>query len=170
MIHFPDFRSYERAYQLITQVSGRAGRREKSGTVVVQTSNPEHPLLQTILHHSFSEFYKAEINDRYQHNYPPFARLIEIIIKHTDKKTCQLTADALVNELRVVLSDVRILGPGEPMISKIRNQFLLNILIKIPRGRPDLAALKQQLQIASQNLLKVKEHRNSRIIIDVDPV
>jgi primosomal protein N' (replication factor Y) (superfamily II helicase) len=170
MIHFPDFRSYERAYQLITQVSGRAGRREKSGTVVVQTSNPEHPLLQTILHHSFSEFYKAEINDRYQHNYPPFARLIEIIIKHTDKKTCQLTADALVNELRVVLNDVRILGPGEPMISKIRNQFLLNILIKIPRGRPDLAALKQHLQIASQNLLKVKEHRNSRIIIDVDPV
>jgi primosomal protein N' (replication factor Y) len=69
-----------------------------------------------------------------------------------------------------VLSDVRILGPGEPMISKIRNQFLLNILIKIPRGRPDLAALKHQLHITSQNLLKVKEHRNSRIIIDVDPV
>jgi primosomal protein N' (replication factor Y) len=170
MIHFPDFRSYERAYQLITQVSGRAGRREKSGTVVIQTSSPEHPLLQTILHHSFQEFYKAELQDRYQHNYPPFARLIEIIIKHTDKKICQMTANTLINELREVLNDVRILGPGEPMISKIRNQFLLNILIKIPRSKSDLVVIKQNLLQAIQNLLKQKEHRNSRIIVDVDPV
>ena len=170
MIHFPDFRSYERAYQLITQVSGRAGRREKSGTVVVQTSSPEHPLLQTILHHSFQEFYKVELQDRYQHNYPPFARLIEIVVKHTDKKVCQLTANALINELREVLHDVRILGPGEPMISKIRNQFLLNILIKIPRSKSDLSVIKQHLQHVIQNLLKQKEHRSSRIVVDVDPV
>jgi primosomal protein N' (replication factor Y) len=170
MIHFPDFRSYERAYQLITQVSGRAGRREKSGTVVIQTSSPEHPLLQTVLHHSFQEFYKAELQDRYQHNYPPFARLIEIVVKHTDKKICQLTANTLINELREVLQDVRILGPGEPMISKIRNQFLLNILIKIPRSKSDLAAIKQHLQKIIQHISKQKEHRNTRIIVDVDPV
>lgn len=169
MIHFPDFRSYERAYQLITQVSGRAGRRDKPGVVVIQTSNPDHPILLTILHHGYQEFYNAELADRYQHNYPPFARLIEIIVKHTDKKICAFTANALASELRDVLTSVRILGPGEPMISKIRNQFLLRILIKIPRGTPDLANIKQTLQVTIQNLIKQKEHRNTRIVIDVDP-
>ncbi len=170
MIHFPDFRSYERAYQLITQVSGRAGRRDTAGTVVIQTSNPEHPLLLTILNHGYQEFYSVELADRYQHHYPPFVRLIEITVKHTDKKACQLTANILANQLRETLREIRILGPGEPMISKIRNQFLLSILIKIPRGKSDLVDLKHNLQDIIQNLLKQKEHRNTRIIIDVDPV
>jgi primosomal protein N' (replication factor Y) len=170
MIHFPDFRSYERAYQLITQVSGRAGRRDKPGTVVIQTSNTEHPLLLTILKHDYENFYTTQLEDRYQHDYPPFARLIEITVKHTDKKICRLTADTLTNQLRETLEGVKIFGPGEPMISKIRNQFLLSILIKIPRGKSDLIKLKFHIVTVSQNLLKIKEHRNSRIILDVDPI
>jgi primosomal protein N' (replication factor Y) len=170
MIHFPDFRSYERAYQLIVQVSGRAGRRDKPGTVVIQTSNPTHPLLLTILKHSYHEFYESQLEDRYHHDYPPFARLIEITVKHTDKKTCRSTAEILTLQLREQLSSVKIFGPGEPMISKIRNQFLLTILIKIPRGKADLPALKNRLQEVIQNILKIKEHRNTRIVVDVDPV
>ena len=170
MIHFPDFRSYERAYQLITQVSGRAGRRDKPGTVVIQTSSPEHPLLRTILTHDYQKFYSAQLADRYQHDYPPFTRLVEITVKHTDKKMCQLTADKLVSQLRDALPRVRILGPGEPMVSKIRNQFLLSILIKISRSRGDLATIKQNLNATIENLMKEKDHRSARIIADVDPV
>jgi primosomal protein N' (replication factor Y) len=170
MIHFPDFRSYERAFQLITQVSGRAGRRDKPGTVVIQTSNTDHPILNTILNHDYNKFYSTQLTDRYQHDYPPFARLIEITIKHTDKKNSRLTADTLAIQLREKLSGVKIFGPGEPMISKIRNQFLLSILIKIPRGKSDLANLKYTLLAVSQDLLKLKEHRNSRIVLDVDPI
>lgn len=169
MIHFPDFRSYERAYQLITQVSGRAGRRDKPGTVVIQTSNADHPLLNTILKHDYQHFYTSQLEDRYQHDYPPFARLIELTVKHTDKKICNLTASTLANELRSTLTGVKIFGPGEPMISKIRNQYLLRVLIKIPRGKSDLSVVKQQIQNGIHHILKIKEYRNTRIVIDVDP-
>jgi len=170
MIHFPDFRSYERAYQLITQVSGRAGRRDKPGTVVIQTSNPVHPLLLTILKHSFEDFYNVQLADRQEHNYPPFSRLIEITVKHTDKKICRTTASILFEALRNALHGIRILGPGEPMISKIRNQFLMSLLIKIPRGSSELVNLKNKLVQCVSQISKEKENRNTRIIIDVDPV
>lgn len=170
MIHFPDFRAYERAYQLITQVSGRAGRRDKSGTVVIQTSSPDHPLLHKILQHNYPAFYQSELDDRHLHHYPPFTRIIEITVKHTDKKVCRETATTLSEQLRNTLADTRVLGPGEPMISKIRNQYLMSILIKIPRGKGDLAAIKQNLLDVISKLTKDKEHRNSRVIVDVDPV
>jgi primosomal protein N' (replication factor Y) len=170
MIHFPDFRSYERAYQLITQVSGRAGRRGKPGLVVIQTSSPEHPLLKIILHYDFDTFFEHQINDRRQHAYPPFSRLIEITLKHTDKKSCQRTALALADALKQTLRDVTVLGPGEPMISKLRNQYLMTILIKIPRGHPELSSKKEQIVKAVSIVQKEKEHRSTRVVIDVDPV
>jgi primosomal protein N' (replication factor Y) len=169
MMHFPDFRSYERAFQLITQVSGRAGRRDKPGTVVIQTSNPKHPLLNTIISQAHEEFYESQLQDRYLHDYPPFTRLIELTIKHTDKKVCRVTADAVAEALRAKLTSAKVFGPGEPMISKIRNQFLLSILIKIPKGKSDLINQKHIVQSEIDELLKLKEHRNSRVIIDVDP-
>ena len=170
MMHFPDFRSYERAYQLITQVSGRAGRRGKAGKVVIQTADPDNPILKFILKNNFDEFFKTEIADRKQHYYPPFTRLIEINVKHTDKKTCSLTAQHLAEVLRSTVTNAKILGPGEPMISKIRNQYLMNILIKVSRNNTDLISLKQKLHEVISTLSKEKEHRNSRIIVDIDPV
>lgn len=170
MIHFPDFRSYERAFQLITQVSGRAGRKDKPGQVVIQTSSPDHPLLLTILNRSFKEFYHSQLADRELHNYPPFYRLIEITTKHTDKKTCRAAAQALFDSLKTTLNGVRIFGPGEPMVSKIRNQYLMSVLVKIPRNNPELAVIKTKLVQSVQNVLKEKSYRNARIIIDVDPV
>lgn len=170
MIHFPDFRSYERAYQLITQVSGRAGRRDKPGTVVIQTSNPDHPLLLTILKHSYEDFYNGQIADRHEHIYPPFSRLIEVTVKHTDKKVCRTVASVLFDTFRSALPGVRILGPGEPMVSKIRNQFLMSLLIKIPRGSSELVQLKNSLVHGIHQVLKEKGYRNTRVVVDVDPV
>jgi len=170
MIHFPDFRSYERAFQLITQVSGRAGRRNKPGTVVIQTSNTSHPLLQTILKHDENAFYSEQLTDRREHLYPPFSRLVEITVKHTDKKVVREAAQVLFDDLRAILTGIRILGPGEPMISKIRNQFLMDILIKIPRGSSALAEIKHNILLHSQQLMKNKSFRNVRVLIDVDPI
>ena len=170
MIHFPDFRSYERAFQLITQVSGRAGRREKSGKVVIQTSNPEHPLLQRILQHRLDEFYREQLDDRAHHLYPPYARLIEITVKHTDLKISREASEVLAVRLREKLPMVSILGPGEPMISKIRNQFLRSILIKIPRGKADLSEIKKSVQGIMAEVLQAKAFRSVKIVADVDPV
>jgi primosomal protein N' (replication factor Y) (superfamily II helicase) len=170
MIHFPDFRSYERAYQLITQVSGRAGRKDKTGQVIIQTSSPDHPLLKLILTNNSEAFYASQLRDRQLYSYPPFVRLIEITIKHIDKKAVNTSAAALGTVLKENLVGVRILGPTEPTIGKIRNQFLMTILIKIPRGKVDLPQIKRQLIELTSQLPKEKEHRNTRVIIDVDPV
>jgi primosomal protein N' (replication factor Y) (superfamily II helicase) len=170
MMHFPDFRSHERAYQLITQVSGRAGRREKKGKVIIQTSNADHPLLNFILANNYEEFYKKEIKDRHDHGYPPFTRLIELTVKHTDKKTCRNAAYVITETLREKLKEIKILGPGEPMISKIRNQFLMSTLIKIPRGKGDLAIIKSLVSQSIDDTLKEKEYRSIRAVVDVDPV
>jgi primosomal protein N' (replication factor Y) (superfamily II helicase) len=170
MMHFPDFRSHERAYQLITQVSGRAGRRDKRGKVVIQTSSPEHPILAFILNHRYEEFYQREIKDRHDHGYPPFTRLIDIVVKHTDKKVCRNASWQLTESLKSSLQNLTILGPGEPMISKIRNHYLMSILIKIPRGKTDLSVVKASIQQAGEETMKQKAYRSCRIIIDVDPV
>lgn len=170
MIHFPDFRSYERAYQLITQVSGRAGRKDKSGSVIIQTSSPDHPLLKMILNNNAETFYGSQLKDRQLYGYPPFVRLIEITIKHIDKKAVNTSAQLFAEWLRRDLSTVRILGPTEPTIGKIRNQYLMTILIKIPKGKTDLPKLKSILVSLTNQLLKEKDHRNTRVVIDVDPV
>ena len=170
MMHFPDFRSYERAYQLITQVSGRAGRRARQGQVVIQTSNPDHPVLNFILKNEFETFYQTQLDDRHRHDYPPFTRLIEIVVKHTDKRVCQDASRRLATLLRDALTMIKVMGPGEPMISKIRNQFLMTILLKIFRGKSDLVQVKHQIQESVDSLSKEKTFRNVRMIVDVDPV
>lgn len=170
MIHFPDFRSYERAFQLITQVSGRAGRKDKPGTVVIQTSSPEHPLLRMILDGRTDQFYESQLRDRQQYSYPPFVRLVEITLKHIDKKAVNASATAFVSLLKERLENVRILGPTEPAIGKIRNQYLMTVLLKIPKGRVELPRVKQVLLDVQALITREKEHRNTRILIDVDPM
>ncbi len=170
MMHFPDFRSYERAYQLITQVSGRAGRRARQGQVVIQTSSPDHPVLNFILKNNYERFYETQIADRRHHDYPPFTRLIEITVKHTDKRVCLDAAQRLATILRDRLPHIRIIGPGEPMVSKIRNQYLMTILLKITRGTADLPRVKEHIQDEISLLLQEKAFRNVRFIADVDPV
>jgi len=170
MIHFPDFRSYERAFQLITQVSGRAGRRSTPGKVVIQTSSVEHPLLQMVLHHDEAAFYGSQLEDRRAHGYPPFSRLIEITIKHSDKSVCRNAAQELFDRIKQSVTTVRVMGPGEPMIARVRNQYLMNILIKIPRSGVPLDELKNHLQQIISIVSQSKTYKNLRIIPDVDPV
>ncbi|MFM7485544.1 MAG: primosomal protein N', partial [Cytophagales bacterium] len=169
MMHFPDFRSYERAFQLITQVSGRAGRRNKRGKVIIQTSNPEHPLFQQLVKNDVQGFLEQQLVDRQEHFYPPYSRLIEITLKHTDKKVVRTLADEFVALIKPVLKKVLVLGPAEPIISKIRNEFLLSIAIKIARNQGNLGETKTVLSQIAGQLKERKEYRNVKIVFDVDP-
>jgi primosomal protein N' (replication factor Y) len=170
MLHFPDFRSFERAYQLITQVSGRAGRRYKKGEVIIQTSQPQHPIIDFVRSGDYTRFYEAELNERKQHNYPPFTRLIELTVKHKDNKICRKASQQLTEWLRQAMPDVWILGPGEPIVAKIRNQYLMAILLKVQRGNSSLDSIKQKLIASIQHLNKQAEFRTVRVVVDVDPV
>lgn len=167
MIHFPDFRSHERTFQLITQVSGRSGRRDKIGKVIIQTTNLQQPILHKIISNDYTGLYKEEISERSTYQYPPFVRLIKIIAKHTDKGTSQKAAGMLVESLQAVLGK-RVLGPEEPLISKIRNQYLTQLMIKLERGL-NLPEVKKKIRQKCNELQQEKEFRKVKLVIDVDP-
>ncbi|HTH55835.1 MAG TPA: primosomal protein N', partial [Cyclobacteriaceae bacterium] len=170
LMHFPDFRSYERAFQLITQVSGRAGRREKQGRVVIQTGNPKHQLFSFVTANDVIGFLNEQLSDRRNNFYPPFSRLIEITFKHVDKKVVREFAERVTNALKPKLKGIKILGPSEPMVSKIRNEFLLHILLKVPRDQGHLASVKNGLLETTAEASREKLYRNVRVVFDVDPV
>ena len=169
MLHFPDFRSFERTYQLTVQVSGRSGRNEKPGEVVIQTSNLKQPILHYVSRQDFLEYYNHEILERHKYKYPPFYRLIRITLKHKDSGIIHKAAQALANKIVTQFHKKLVLGPHEPMISKIRNYYLMEILIKIPRTNIDLARMKSNLIDAANSLKQEKEYKQVFVVFDVDP-
>ncbi len=170
MMHFPDFRAYERAFQLIIQVSGRSGRRDKKGSVIIQTSDPKQSLFHFVLQNDIRGYIELEMRDREAHFYPPFSRLIEITVKHTDRQKCKNLAAQLAQAIRSEVTGPKILGPGEPIVSKIRNEFLMTILIKIARDGGRLSNIKKQLISLVDQQTSVKEFRTAKIVFDVDPM
>jgi len=169
MLHFPDFRSYERTFYLSTQVSGRAGRRDKRGKVVIQTKNKEQPILKHIIHNEYEQFFSLEIKERQEHNYPPFTRLIRITIKNKDPKIAEHAALKLSNLLKEQLGTSRILGPQEPVISKIRNEFLREIWIKLERKKIAIGKAKERISEVALEVSNYKELKGTKIVFDVDP-
>jgi len=169
MLHFPDFRSFERTYQLAVQVSGRSGRNEKPGEVVIQTANLKQPILYYVSRQNFLEYYNHEILERHKYKYPPFYRLIRITLKHRESAIIHKAADLLANKIKIQINKNLVLGPHEPMISKIRNFYLMEILIKIPRTNSDLARVKGNLIEAANSLKQDKAFRQVFIVFDVDP-
>ena len=169
MMHFPDFRAHERTFQLITQVSGRAGRREKKGKVIIQTYTPNDTVLRLIKEHNFQGFYEKEIAERRQFKYSPYHRLINIVLKHKDVRTCREGSQYLANLLVSSFGESRILGPNEALIAKIRNQYIWEILVKLERDKVDLSKAKEILMMNAQQLRLQKDFRNIHLIFDVDP-
>lgn len=169
MLHFPDFRSFERTFQLSTQVSGRAGRRNKKGKVVIQTRNTEQPVLKQIITNGYDRFYANEIAERQAHHYPPFTRLIGVIVKNRDAKLASLTAIKFGNLIKEKLGTKRVLGPEEPVISKIRNEYLMELIIKLERSQVSLSKVKHVLLEARLELMQEKDLKSSKIVFDVDP-
>tara|TARA_Y100001980_G_C14556906_1_gene353190 strand:+ start:66442 stop:68850 length:2409 start_codon:yes stop_codon:yes gene_type:complete len=170
MIHFPDFRSHERAFQLMYQVSGRAGRKKDLGSVLIQTNNPDQKILELVRTHDYESFYRGELDEREVFKYPPFYRIIKIIVKHKDKNTSFNAAQFLVNEAVRSLGNQRVNGPVEPIISRIRNQYLYDITIKLEKQGLKLAAIKEFLLNSRNMLQSQRSYRSVRVIFDVDPV
>jgi primosomal protein N' (replication factor Y) len=168
MLNFPDFRSHERSFQLMEQVSGRAGRKSKQGKVIIQTQNPVHPVIQHVVHHDYHAFYREQLADRSKFNYPPYNRLIILKLKHRDPNVLNKAARDLAHDLRTDLGK-RILGPEYPLVARIQNYYIKNILVKIERGQ-SVSAVKGLLKERIGNLEKIPAYRQVRVIIDVDPV
>jgi len=169
LIHFPDFRATERAFQMLTQVSGRAGRRAgRKGKVLIQTTNPQQTILQKIIENDYRGLYEEEIQERQNFNYPPFSRLIKLTIRHADKAISLQAAERLAAELTDALGESRVLGPEEPLVERIRNQFLFDILIKIEREKMNVKAVKAYIQDRINDILTDKGLRQVTIVADVD--
>ncbi len=170
MIHFPDFRSHERAYHLITQVSGRAGRRSAKGKVVVQTSEPDHQVLEKVRLGDYRFFYQWEINERERFKYPPFTRLIKITFKHRDKTLSSQGASFFAQEVRKRLGTERTIGPVEPLIGRIRNNYLHEITLKIEKHGINLPTIKEFLKSTKKMMRQVPAFRSVVVVFDVDPI
>ena len=167
MLNFPDFRAYERSYQMMAQVSGRAGRKQKRGKVIIQCQNPSHQVIQNVLNNDYQKMYKEELEERKKFHFPPFYRLIQLTVKHKDAQLLDASATYLANELRKALGS-RVLGPESPLVPRIRNLFLKDIIIRIERESSIKNAKKIIADIIS-NFRNSKENKTVLINIDVDP-
>ena len=166
LLNFPDFRAHERSFQLLQQVAGRAGRTKKRGKVIIQTYNPYHQILQQVSINSFDEMYKQQMEDRYQFKYPPYYRMIKIVVKERSFQKMDKSSIWLAKALKIKLKE-NILGPETPAIGRIRNMFITNILIKIPKNQ-SLPKTKEYVNSIIRNFNSIKEFSSVRVIIDVD--
>jgi primosomal protein N' (replication factor Y) len=166
MLNFPDFRAHERSFQLMLQVSGRAGRTDKRGKVLIQTYNPFHRILQQVSNNDYADMYKEQMEERRNYKYPPIFRLIKITLKHKDYNKVSVAADWYAKSLRQTFKE-NVLGPEFPPISRIRNQYLINILVKIPPTQ-SLGKTKEAIGKINNSFLSIKDFRVVRVILNVD--
>lgn len=166
LISFPDFRAFERAYQLLAQVSGRAGRKEVPGKVVIQTYQPQHAALQYVETNDFSAMYVSQIAERREFHYPPVARLIKVTLKHVDEQVVTEAAKVLALALRPAFNGL-VLGPESPLVSRVQNFYLKDFWIKLPKDNT-LSANKKKLQQIITEFQQQKAFKSVRIVINVD--
>ena len=164
LISFPDFRSFERAFQLLAQVSGRAGRKEVPGKVVIQSYQPEHPALKYVETNDFMAMYNSQIAERKEYHYPPVTRLVKVTLKHPDEKVVTTAAQTLAVPLRDAFPG-HVLGPQAPLVSRIQNYYLEDFWIKLAKD--------SQLETHKATLLKIlqkfqQDHKTVRVVINVD--
>ncbi len=169
LLHFADFRVNERAFQLMEQVSGRAGRKQATGKVVVQTTQPSHPVLQYVKQHDYKKMFADEIDKRKHFAYPPFSRTIQLTFKHKFREVVERAAQQFADSLKNKYGDY-IIGPAEPVISRIRNQYLMELLIKLPRDTKTILQCKADILDQVAILHQEKRFAAVTVVPDVDGV
>lgn len=168
MLNYPDFRSYERAFQLMAQVAGRAGRKGKRGRVILQTRNIEHPIIPQVIGNDYAGMVKDQLNERQLFHYPPFSRLIYVYLRHQDEHRVRKMAHYFANELHQVFGS-RVLGPDHPPVGRVQRQYIQKIIVKIEAS----SSIKQATELIHQierRLAKDVQFRSIRIHYDVDPM
>ncbi|MBT8231219.1 MAG: primosomal protein N' [Saprospiraceae bacterium] len=168
ILYFPDFKANERAFQLFTQVAGRAGRREKKGRVIIQTFNPEHPVVIETHKYDYATFYKRELLERKRFVYPPFFRMINITIKHKRFDKAEHVAKIFAERIKVKLGN-RVIGPSVPGIARLRGFYQQQIIIKMEKNRKTVGSIKSFLKATKNEVLNIEGMKSVRIIFNVDP-
>ncbi len=168
MLNQPDFRAYERSFQMMSQVAGRAGRRSRQGTVILQTMAPQLSLIRQIVDNDFDAAYHEQMLERREFAYPPFTRLITIYLKHRQLATVEALAREAYAEVRQLLG-TRVLGPDEPPVGRVHNLFIRRIMLKLENRLP-IAGIKKQLMEMCNRLLSQKQYSGAHIYFDVDPL
>lgn len=169
LLQFPDFRAGERAFQLMVQVSGRAGRKHKRGKVIIQAFNTGSPVLREVLHNDFSTFIKRELRERNDFLYPPFVRLIRITLKHKKPELLNDAAKLYAKMLKKELGSW-VIGPAVPYISRVRGFYLLDFLIKLERDAKKIRFAKQTVLDSITEMQKTEGFSGVRVNVDVDPM
>ncbi len=167
MLSFPDFRAHERSFQLMMQVCGRAGRRQKQGKALIQTSNPSHPIIRQVVKHDYETMYHSQLKDRKDFCYPPFFRLISITLKHRDASTVNAAAAELASIMRFKFG-TRVLGPQAPIVNRVQNKYINSILLKLDRA----GAVHEAKQVLLKCIAAIKATPKYKSVVvqpDVDP-
>ncbi len=167
LLNRPDFRAFERSFQLMTQVAGRAGRKKKRGKVIIQTREPDHWIIQKVIENNFAEFYSVEITERRNFFYPPFYKIIRLTLKHKNENELNVSAMELATSMQKVFKE-RVLGPEFPIIKRINNLYLKQINLKIEREVSPIK-VKERLQEMIDFFYSSPSNKGIRIVIDVDP-
>jgi len=168
LLNFPDYRAHERCFQLLTQVAGRAGRTKKRGKVIIQRYNPYHQILKQVSTNYYEGMFKEQLYEREQYKYPPNNRIIKITFKHKEYNRLNEAAEWFAKALRNALEG-NVLGPEYPPVARIRNQYLKNILIKIPAGH-SAAKIKVVVKRIEKSFNAVSQYRSVRVIYNVDHI
>jgi len=169
LLGFADFRVNERAFQLMEQVSGRAGRKDAMGKVMIQTIQPQHPVLQLVKEHDYKKMVALELEKRKQFFYPPFSKLIRVTFRHKIKDIVEKAAQFYTSGLKIKYSQF-LVGPAEPIINRIRNQYLQELLIKLPRDAKLIMQCKRDMQEQTAILHQQKGFKSVTLLEDVDPL
>ncbi len=168
LLNFPDFRSNERAFNMLEQVAGRAGRRQDKGVVMIQTVKPDHEVLKYVKAHDYEGYYLHEITDRQKYGYPPFTKIINVYLKNRDSLSCDRAAVAFAMSLRKVFGE-RVLGPEKPFVSRVATYYLQSIMLKVEAG----ASMKKVKDLLRRILAEISSNpdiKSSIVYYDVDPV
>ncbi len=168
ILNFTDFRVNERAYQLMEQVSGRAGRKDGNGKVLVQVSNTYHPVLEFVKLHDYKKLFFYELESRKAYQYPPYFRIIKLTCKHKEKHIAEQGANIIIKNLGKQFESY-INGPAQPIVDRIRNQYLWEILIKLPKDAKLIQQCKTQIQSQIGLIQNNKTYRSMHIVVDIDP-
>ncbi len=168
LLKFPDFRANERSFQMLAQVSGRAGRRGKKGKVVIQTYDPHHRIIDQVIRNDYAEMYQMEMAERMQFKYPPFYRIIQLDVKHKNAEALHYQAEYLGNALKKQFGG-RVLGPEFPLINRIRNYYIKTIVLKIEKEGTSIVRVKNILKETILQFQTEKISKGNLVRIDVDP-
>lgn len=166
MLYHPDFRAFERSFQLMTQVSGRSGRAEKQGKVIIQTYSPSHPTIQQVLHTDYTAMFNEQLIERHVYKYPPYFKLVKLTLKHRDFEKLREGAMWLYQVMQQNLK-MPVLGPEEPAINRIRNEYIRTIMVKIPLTT-SIGSTKKTIQKMLNSFEAVPQYRAIRVIVNVD--